>query len=134
MFRIEFRTKKFNWYVSNFILYWNGKVGLFLGWRIPKVPIISKNCAALNFVQKSHRVHVSISRRSGARGSKDCHFKHFYLTHQRSLLQTLHDVDSALQWAWNRFAFWTFSRCDSERGWKSGVDRSSSEYQTFSFR
>ncbi len=61
-----------DWYVSNIILYWSGKVDSFLGWRLPKSKIISNNCSnknrtELNFVQKSHRAHMTISRRSGAK-------------------------------------------------------------------
>ncbi len=31
-----------DWYVSNIILYWNGKVGLFLGSMLPKIRIYQK--------------------------------------------------------------------------------------------
>ncbi len=85
MLRIEFRIKKSmdartslsppgvelggskDWHVSNVILYWNGKVDSFWGWRLPKSPIISnncsnKNCWELNFVQKvSGRTFLSPS-------------------------------------------------------------------------
>ncbi len=50
---------------------------LFLGGK-KILCIISKNvpnksCWALHFIQKTQRVHMSISVRSGTRGSKDCH-------------------------------------------------------------
>ncbi len=32
-----------DWYVSNIMLYRNGKVDSFLGWRMPKLLIILKN-------------------------------------------------------------------------------------------
>ncbi len=55
-----------------YVLHWNGKVDSFLGWRQPKLPIISNNwsnkcCWELNFVQKSQWTHLSISARGGAR-------------------------------------------------------------------
>ncbi len=57
-------------YVSNIILHWNGKSDSFLGWRLPKLPIISNNCSnkscwELNFVLKSQWMHMSISTRDG---------------------------------------------------------------------
>ncbi len=33
----------------------------------------NKSCCELNFVQKTQWAHMSISHKSGARGSKDCH-------------------------------------------------------------
>ncbi len=57
-------------------IYWNGKVDSLSGWMMSKLPIILKNCSnkscwELNFIQKSQRAHMSISPRSGAKGSKD---------------------------------------------------------------
>ncbi len=68
--RSRARSSK-DWYASNIILYWNGKVDLISGLTLPKLPIISesgfnKNCWALNFVQKIQWAHMSISPRSGA--------------------------------------------------------------------
>ncbi len=45
---------------------------------LPKIPVISKNasnksCSKLSFLQKTLQAHMSISPKSGARGSKDCH-------------------------------------------------------------
>ncbi len=62
-----------DWYVSNIIMYWNGKVDSFLGWRLSKLPIISKNCSnkscwEINFFLKSQWTHISISARGGVRG------------------------------------------------------------------
>ncbi len=34
----------------------------------------NKNRSELNFLQKSQQTHISISFRSGVRGSKSCHF------------------------------------------------------------
>ncbi len=50
-------------------------------WMLPKKPIISrnvssKNCSKWIFLRKTQWVHVSISFRSGARGSKDCRVKY----------------------------------------------------------
>ncbi len=60
-------------------MHWNGKVDSFHGWTLQKIPKISKNasngnCAELNFLQKTQWTHISISPRTGARASKDCHF------------------------------------------------------------
>ncbi len=54
-------------------MYWNGKVGSFGGWTLPKVPIVlknasNKNCTKFNFQQKTQGAQVFISPRSGARG------------------------------------------------------------------
>ncbi len=64
-----------DWYVSNIILYWNGKVNSLSGWTLSKLLVISKNYSnksfwELNFVQKSQWAHTSISPKSEAR-SKD---------------------------------------------------------------
>ncbi len=80
---VEVRGSKY-WCVSNIILYWNGKVDTPYGSTLPKLQIISENasnksCWALNFVQKSHWVHMCISPRSGARGSKDWYVSNIIL-------------------------------------------------------
>ncbi len=61
------------------IMHWSGKVGSLYDWTLQKIQIISKtawnkSCAELNFLTKSHRTHISIYPKSGARGSKDLHF------------------------------------------------------------
>ncbi len=81
---VELVASKY-WYVSNIILYWNEKIDSFMGWRLPKLPIISNNgsnksCWELNLVQKSRWTYMSISARSGARGlERSMYFK--YLLH-----------------------------------------------------
>ncbi len=62
-----------DWYVSNIMLYQNGKVDSLQDSTLPKIHIITKSCSnnscsGLNFVQKSQWMHMSISPRSGARG------------------------------------------------------------------
>ncbi len=55
------------------IMYRNGKLDSLYGSTLPKIRMISKkasnkSCLELNFIQKSSRVHMSISAWSGARG------------------------------------------------------------------
>ncbi len=54
-------------------MYWNGKVGSFWGWMLPKVTILLKNasnkkCIILNFQQQTQWAQVFFSPRSGAKG------------------------------------------------------------------
>ncbi len=60
-------------YISNIILYWNGKVDSVWGSPQIKIRIISENasnksCWALNFEQKSQWAHMSIFPSNEARG------------------------------------------------------------------
>ncbi len=59
-------------YVSNILMYWYGKVDTPQGSTLPQLPILLKNasnksCWALNFVQKSKWVHMSISPKRGVK-------------------------------------------------------------------
>ncbi len=38
-----------------------------------EISIIYKNYSELNFLQKTQQAHMSVSFKSGIRGSKDCH-------------------------------------------------------------
>ncbi len=62
-----------DWFVSNIILYRNGKVNSLSGSTLPKIHIIwenasNKSCRALNSVQKSQRARTFIIPKRGARG------------------------------------------------------------------
>ncbi len=63
-------------YVWNLIMYRNVHLDSLYGLTLPKICMISKeasnkSCSELNFVQKSSGCIMSISPRSGVRGSKD---------------------------------------------------------------
>ncbi len=94
-----------NFYSSNFvgrdilnrspciIIYWNEKVDSLQSWTLQKIPIISKNvlnknCLELNFLQKTQRLHMSISLRSGGRGTPNIWWCNFI----RSSIWKLKDV------------------------------------------
>ncbi len=62
-------SRENNWYVSNIILYWNGKVDSLPGWwTLQKILITStnaldKNCSELHFLQKTEgSVSLSLLR------------------------------------------------------------------------
>ncbi len=52
----------------------NGKVYSLYCSTMLKIRIISNKSCKLNFVERSQWAHMSISPRSGATGSKQCHF------------------------------------------------------------
>ncbi len=61
-----------DWYISNIILYGNREVDSLSRWTLLKPSIISKNCSnkncsEFNFLEKSQRVHKSISPRNVVR-------------------------------------------------------------------
>ncbi len=61
----------------NIIIFCNGEVDLLYSSMLQKILIMSKNasnknCAKLNFPQKTQQTHMSISARSGAGCFKDC--------------------------------------------------------------
>ncbi len=90
----------------------NEEVDLLWGWMLPKIRIISKNassksCRALNSVQKSHLAHMSLSPKSGGRGSKYCYHLKYYNVQKQGSRFTLR-LDAQLFWSlfWYNAYFW----------------------------
>ncbi len=82
-----------DWYGWN-IMYKNNKLYSLQGWMLLKIPILwkkgsSKSFLELNSLQKSHRVHMSISPRSGARLLERLMWLKYYNVQKRQIIFTL---------------------------------------------